>query len=34
MNGITTMNLKTFVDKYTTKSGDRVVAFGKYGYDG
>ena len=26
--------LKTFVDKYTTKSGDRVVAFGKYGYDG
>ena len=26
--------LETFVDKYTTKSGDRVVAFGKYGYDG
>lgn len=26
--------LETFVDKYTTKSGDRIVAFGKYGYDG
>ena len=26
--------LETFVGKYTTKSGDRVVAFGKYGYDG
>lgn len=26
--------LETFVDTYTTKSGERVVAFGKYGYDG
>lgn len=26
--------LETFIDTYTTKSGERVVAFGKYGYDG
>ena len=26
--------LETFVDTYTTKSGDKIVAFGKYGYDG
>lgn len=27
-------NLETFVDRYTSKSGDKIVAFGKYGYDG
>lgn len=27
-------NLETFVDRYTSKSGDEIVAFGKYGYDG
>jgi len=21
-------------DRYTSKSGDKIVAFGKYGYDG
>ena len=26
--------LETFVQSYTTKSGDKIVAFGKYGYDG
>lgn len=26
--------LETFVDRYTSKSGDEIVAFGKYGYDG
>lgn len=26
--------LETFIGTYTTKSGERVVAFGKYGYDG
>lgn len=26
--------LETFVDRYTSKSGDRIVAFGRYGYDG
>lgn len=26
-------NLETFVDRYTSKSGDKIVAFGKYGYD-
>ena len=26
--------LETFVNSYTSKSGDRIVAFGKYGYDG
>lgn len=26
--------LETFVKKYTSKSGDKIVAFGKYGYDG
>ena len=26
--------LETFVDRYTSKSGDKIVAFGKYGYDG
>lgn len=25
---------ETFVEKYTTKSGETIVAFGKYGYDG
>lgn len=25
--------LETFVRKYTSKSGDKIVAFGKYGYD-
>ena len=25
---------ETFVDSYTTKSGEKVVAFGYYGYDG
>lgn len=24
--------LKSFIDKYTTKNGEKVVAFGKYGY--
>ena len=27
-------NLETFIDRYTSKSGDKIVAFGKYGYDG
>jgi hypothetical protein len=26
--------LECFVDRYTSKSGDKIVAFGKYGYDG
>ena len=26
--------LETFVDRYTSKSGDKIVAFGKNGYDG
>lgn len=26
--------LETFVNRYISKSGDRIVAFGKYGYDG
>jgi len=27
-------DLETFVSKYTSKSGDKIVAFGEYGYDG
>lgn len=27
-------SLETFVDRYTSESGDKIVAFGKYGYDG
>lgn len=27
-------DLETFEDSYTTESGDKIVAFGKYGYDG
>ena len=27
-------DLETFVDRYTSKSGDKIVAFGQYGYDG
>jgi len=27
-------NLETFEQRATTKSGDEIVAFGKYGYDG
>lgn len=26
--------LEEFYDEYTTKSGETIVAFGKYGYDG
>lgn len=26
-------NLETFVNRYTSKSGDKIVAFGKYGCD-
>ena len=26
--------LETFEDEYTTKSGEVVIVFGKYGYDG
>lgn len=26
-------SLETFITKYTSKSGDKIVAFGKYGYD-
>lgn len=26
--------LETFINRYTSKSGDRIVAFGRYGYDG
>jgi hypothetical protein len=26
--------LETFTRRYTTPNGDKVVAFGKYGYDG
>lgn len=24
--------LESFINKYTTKNGEKVVAFGKYGY--
>lgn len=27
-------NLTTFSERYTSPSGDKLVAFGKYGYDG
>lgn len=27
-------DLETFIETYTSKSGDKVVAFGEYGYDG
>ena len=27
-------DLETFEEHYTTKSGDKIVIFGKYGYDG
>lgn len=27
-------DLETFVDSYTTKNGEKVIAFGYYGYDG
>jgi len=27
-------DLESFADTYTTKNGEKVVAFGKYGYDG
>lgn len=27
-------DLETFVQTYTSKSGDKIVAFGEYGYDG
>lgn len=27
-------DLETFVDRYTSKSGDKIVAFGQYGYAG
>lgn len=27
-------DLESFEESYTTKSGDKVVAFGRYGYDG
>ena len=27
-------DLETFVQRYTSKSGDKIVAFGEYGYDG
>lgn len=27
-------DLEIFVDRYTSKSGDKIVAFGEYGYDG
>ncbi len=27
-------DLEKFVQRYTSKSGDKIVAFGKYGYDG
>lgn len=26
--------LECYVDRYTSESGDRIVAFGKYGYEG
>lgn len=26
--------LETFIDSYTTKTGEKIIAFGKYGYDG
>lgn len=26
--------LEYYVDRYTSESGDKIVAFGKYGYDG
>lgn len=26
--------LETFEEKFTTKNGDKIVAFGKFGYDG
>lgn len=27
-------DLETFVQRYTSKSGDKIIAFGGYGYDG
>jgi hypothetical protein len=27
-------DLETFTERYTSPSGDKIVAFGKYGYDG
>lgn len=27
-------DLESFVDSFTTKSGDKIVAFGSYGYNG
>ncbi len=27
-------DLETFIQRYTSKSGDKIVAFGEYGYDG
>lgn len=27
-------DLETFVQRYTSKRGDKIVAFGEYGYDG
>lgn len=27
-------DLETFISRYTSKSGDKIVAFGEYGYDG
>lgn len=27
-------DLETFVTRYTSKSGDKIVAFGEYGYEG
>lgn len=27
-------DLETFVQRYTSKNGDKIVAFGEYGYDG
>lgn len=27
-------SLETFVEHYTSKSGDKIVAFGEFGYDG
>lgn len=27
-------DLETFIDSYKTKSGEEIIAFGRYGYDG
>lgn len=34
MEGFFNSYLESFEEKYTSKSGDKIVIFGKYGFDG